>query len=105
MTTSIPSQCADSRTGCRAGAGAAIRAMRKRLGLTQVEFSRVLFIKQNTLSQFESGHIKPSTERLIHLLRIARVEDERVPLIAALEGRGVLASDLAIPRAESAVAE
>ena len=76
--------------------GAAIRAIRKRLGFTQVAFSKTLSIQQNTLSQFETGHTKPTTERLIHLLRMACTDGERAPIVAALEHRGILASDLAI---------
>src|ERR1017187_8415615 len=73
-----------------------IRAIRKRLGLTQVAFSRILSIQQHSLSRFETGDDKPSTERLIHLLRLACTDGEREPVVAALEQRGVLASDLAI---------
>jgi transcriptional regulator with XRE-family HTH domain len=73
-----------------------IRAIRRRLGLTQVAFSRMLSIQQNSLSRFETGDDKPSTERLIHLLRLAGTDGEREPIVAALEKRGVLASDLAL---------
>jgi DNA-binding XRE family transcriptional regulator len=74
----------------------AIRAIRKRLGLTQAAFAEVLFLRQSLLSRFETGAEKPTTERLIHLLRMARTDSERTPIVVALEHRGILASDLAI---------
>ncbi len=74
--------------------GTAIRAIRTRLGLTQVKFSRMLSIQQNTLSRFETGDAKPCTKRLIQLLRWARANGEKGPLVAALEQRGISASEL-----------
>ena len=95
--TSIPSRDTDGDVGRpdKNTVGVTIRSMRSRLGLTQVAFSVILSIRQNTLSQVETGVLKPSIERLIQLLRIARTEGEREPLIAALERRGILATDLA----------
>ena len=89
-------QCDDGAGPDNKRIGAAIRAIRKRLGLTQVAFSKTLSIQQNTLSQLETGHTKPSTKHLIHLLRIARTDGEREPVMAALEQRGILSSDLAV---------
>jgi transcriptional regulator with XRE-family HTH domain len=74
----------------------AIRAIRKRLGLTQAAFAEVLFLRQCLLSRFETGAERPSTERLIRLLRMAVTDGERAPIVAVLEQRGILASDLAI---------
>ena len=95
MTASISEQC-PFQDGDPRRAGSAIRAIRNRLRLTQVAFSKMLLVQQNTLSQFETGHSRPSTERLIRLLRMAVTDGERAPIVAVLEQRGILASDLAI---------
>lgn len=74
---------------------AAIRSTRKRLGLTQGAFSKTLSVQQSAVSRLENGQLKPSVQRLIQLLRMARTDGERNPIVAALGQRGILASDLA----------
>ena len=74
--------------------GTAVRCIRRRLNIGQAGFARSLGWPQATLSQYESGDARPSAERLINLLRIAATDDERRPILKALEAYGVLASDL-----------
>ena len=61
----------------------------------QAEFARLQGWPQGTLSQYESGDARPRAERLIGLLRVAATEDERGPILQALEACGILVSDLA----------
>ena len=74
--------------------GSAARSIRRRLGLTQVAFSEKVLLRQNTLSQLESGGFAPSAPKLLSLLRLAATDDERGPILKALEAYGVLACDL-----------
>jgi DNA-binding transcriptional regulator YiaG len=84
------------RTTREAGSdlGRAIRSIRLRENRGQAEFARLQGWPQATLSQYESGDAHPHAERLIGLLRLAATEDERGPILKALEERGILGSDL-----------
>lgn len=50
----------------------AIRGLRKGLGLTQAQLARRLSIRQNPVSRYELGAIKPSAQVLLLLLLLAR---------------------------------
>ena len=84
------------RTTRKAGSdlGRAIRTIRLRENRGQAEFARLQGWPQATLSQYESGDARPRAERLIGLLRLAATEDERGPILKALEACGILGSDL-----------
>ena len=73
----------------------AIRSIRRRMGLTQTEFSQQLGWRQGAHSQYESGATEPCSERLLAILRLSLTDSERSPLLAALAHRGIVASDLA----------
>jgi transcriptional regulator with XRE-family HTH domain len=73
----------------------AIRCLRKRLDLNQGEFAALCGWPRNMISQYAAEVARPSAERLIHLLRLAVTDDERRPILKALERYGVLATDLA----------
>lgn len=49
---------------------AAIRTIRKRIGLSQVELATELGIKQTTVSQYERGSVKPSARQIIKILSL-----------------------------------
>jgi transcriptional regulator with XRE-family HTH domain len=74
--------------------GRVIRSIRLRENRGQAEFAQSHGWPQATLSQYESGDARPSAERLIALLRLTATDDERGPILKALEACGVLASDL-----------
>ncbi|MFD2115712.1 helix-turn-helix domain-containing protein [Paenibacillus yanchengensis] len=42
--------------------GVNIRSLRKRVGLTQIEFSKKIGVSQGTLSDIELGNCTPSVE-------------------------------------------
>jgi len=50
--------------------GQTLRTIRKRLGLTQVQFAKHIGVTANTVARWERGEIgmRPMTERLIKLL-------------------------------------
>ncbi|MBZ5584246.1 MAG: helix-turn-helix domain-containing protein [Acidobacteriia bacterium] len=75
--------------------GSALREIRRRKNLSQAELGVVLNWPRNIIAQYESGAARPSSERLISLLRLAATDDERGPILEALKAHGVLASDLA----------
>lgn len=75
--------------------GRVIRSIRLRINLGQTALARLLRWPQASLSQYESGDARPSAERLIGLLRLASTDDERGPILKALEAYGILAWDLA----------
>jgi DNA-binding transcriptional regulator YiaG len=85
----------DLKNAAKTALGPAVRSIRRRLSLTQVVFSEQLLIRQNTLSQIESGQFTPSAPKLLSLLRLAATDDERGPIVNALEAHGIMASDLA----------
>ena len=76
--------------------GGAIRNIRLRMNLVQVEFAQSIGLRQATLCQYELGIARPGAGPLVALLRLSQTEDERAPFLAALETRGILASDLAL---------
>ena len=75
--------------------GLAIRAIRRRIDLNQKEFAALTGFNVSLLSWYETGRAKPSAQRLIQILRMARTSAERKPLLKALAAYGVLAPDLA----------
>lgn len=44
-----------------------IRSLRKRIGLTQIDFSRQIGVSQGTLSDIEQGHCNPSVETVLSI--------------------------------------
>jgi len=54
--------------------GRAARSIRKRLGLTQAAFSEKVLLRQNKVSQLESGRFALSVAKLFELLRLAATE-------------------------------
>ena len=72
-----------------------IRSIRRRMGLTQSEFSHQLGWLQSAHSQYESGDVEPSSKRLLAILRLSLNDGERSLLLASLAQRGIVASDLA----------
>lgn len=74
----------------------AIKSIRLRYRMTSRDFGRkYLNCPHNSVSQYEHGRMRPSTDRLIALLRIAATDEEVRPIIRALEGRGVEVTDFA----------
>ena len=67
--------------------GEAIRIIRKRRHLSQVELARDLHTKQGTISNYETGRMKPGYFPLLQLLNHAESPDEKQPI---LEGLGEL---------------
>lgn len=54
----------------------ALRALRKRLGLTQTELGQQISVKKNTIYRYEAGTLNPSRYILLLLWRIAETEEE-----------------------------
>jgi transcriptional regulator with XRE-family HTH domain len=52
--------------------GKTIRSLRKRLGLTQVEFGEKLKIMQCNVSAYEIGNAKPSIKNAIKIVKFAK---------------------------------
>ena len=48
----------------------------------------------NTLTQYEHNIIRPSAARLIQLLLLCSEEEERHPIVAEIEARGIRPADL-----------
>lgn len=84
------------RTPRRTNLGAALHEIRRRKNLSQAEFGDLLEWPRVSVAQYEAGRMRPSIKRLIMLLRLAATEDERRPVLMALEAYGILASDLAV---------
>jgi len=49
-------------------------AIRKRLGLNQTDFARLLGARQKMISQYECGRVKPSPPQIIKLLGLAGLQ-------------------------------
>lgn len=47
-------------------------AIRKRLGLSQTEFAKRLNVRQNMISQYECGRVRPSLKQIIKLLNLGQ---------------------------------
>lgn len=73
----------------------AMHSIRARRGLSQIAFGNLIDFPQGKISEFESGRRQPWLKLLMRLLRLAETDDERKPIIAALERYDILASDLA----------
>jgi transcriptional regulator with XRE-family HTH domain len=63
---------------------AGIRALRKRLNLTQRGLASALWVQQNTVNRWEMGRTVPTLRTLASLLRIAKSEVEIAPIRHAL---------------------
>lgn len=82
--------------------GENIRSLRKRVGLTQVEFSKQIGVSQGTLSDIELGNCTPSVETVLSIherygvtlncLLKGTEQEPRTNL--ALEGSEVLQNEL-----------
>jgi DNA-binding transcriptional regulator YiaG len=51
--------------------GALVRALREHLGISQVEFSEILGVRQQTVSEWETGIYQPTRGRSKHLTMVA----------------------------------
>lgn len=75
----------------------AVRALRKRLGLTQTELGRKLFVRCSTVYRYEKGMLKPGRYVRLLLWRLAETADEFRVFSAGLEdvtqGADTLRSD------------
>src|SRR5215475_346928 len=58
-----------------------LQAIRHRLGVTQVQFARLLDVKPATVARWERGHHVPSTYTMGALMRLARRLGENPPTI------------------------
>jgi transcriptional regulator with XRE-family HTH domain len=74
----------------------AIRGLRKGAKLTQSQLARKLFVRQNTISRYERGTLRPSIHVLLVLLRLPAARSERDLLTQALLKAGVDISDPSI---------
>lgn len=66
----MPSVQSQKRTA-RVGSSNLVVAMRKRLGMTQLEFARVLGVSFVTVNRWENGRSKPSRLALRRLQEVA----------------------------------
>lgn len=75
-----------------------IESIRRRFGLGQVAFSRLVFGKPNPgqISRYESGRTAPSLKTLFSLLRLPLIREERHLILKALMEAGISEPDLAI---------
>jgi transcriptional regulator with XRE-family HTH domain len=75
----------------------AVRALRRRLGLTQTELGLKLSVRQNTVHRYEKGTFMPSRYVRLLLWRLAETADEFRVFSAGLEdvtqAAGMLRSD------------
>ncbi len=68
----------------------AIRLMRCRLDLGQIEFSQILLGRYTAvISRWESGRTIPTPVNLLRLLKIAKTPEERGPILQELKASGV----------------
>ncbi len=69
----------------------AIRSIRKRLQLGQIEFTVLVLDKYVTgaISRWERGRYVPGIKNLLRLLILAETPHEREPILEALKDRGV----------------
>lgn len=72
-----------------------LRRLRRRLNLSQVELATLLGCPPYLVCKWEFGEFKPSTEKLIRLLRVAEA-GEQATILKTLESRGVAAVDLSV---------
>jgi transcriptional regulator with XRE-family HTH domain len=78
-----------NRTSPSSDVPAAIIAIRKRLGLNQIDFAKLLNARQKMISQYENGRVKPSAPQIIKLLSLTgnqpgAHQSESLPLIGFL---------------------
>jgi transcriptional regulator with XRE-family HTH domain len=71
----------------------AVKLIRGRLKLSQVEFSRLFSVTPTTVSRWERGAILPGPGNLIAFLRCAQSERETAPLLRALAVKHIAISD------------
>ncbi|HEX8930011.1 MAG TPA: helix-turn-helix transcriptional regulator [Actinomycetota bacterium] len=64
----------------------AIRAARRRAGLSQAELAAALGVRQSSVSQWERGSTRPSTDHLLALTSILRTS--LLDFSAAANGQG-----------------
>ncbi|HXK00740.1 MAG TPA: helix-turn-helix transcriptional regulator [Buchnera sp. (in: enterobacteria)] len=57
-----------------------LKKLRKKLGFNQKELSDLLFIKQCTLSNYETGKRKPSLKVCYNIIRLAKLKNIEIKL-------------------------
>jgi hypothetical protein len=69
----------------------AIRSMRRRIRLGQVEFTVLILGKftAGIVSRWESGQMMPGIENLLRLLAFATTPGERTPIVEAIKAQGI----------------
>jgi len=72
----------------------AIKAIRGRLGESQVVFCRRFFVSPTSVARWEQGVVLPSAGNLISLFRLAQTEQEIGPLLLALAAKHISISHL-----------
>ena len=65
---------------------AAIRSIRKRLGITQAALASMLCVAPNTISRWERGEMAPTGWRLFNLYTRAETEAEITLIRSAISG-------------------
>lgn len=60
----------DGPAAQRGLAAIAIHTIRRRMNLSQAEFAALIGIKQNTLSKYECGRVKPGAPQIIKILSL-----------------------------------
>jgi len=78
-----------SQGGDAAAVSRAIRLLRKSLGLTQAQLAQKLPVRQNSVSRYELGSIKPSRQVLFMLMLLAREHGDQQPFEDAFSDAGV----------------
>lgn len=71
-----------------------MRTIRKRMGLTQAAFARLVGCALNTVSRYERGEIKPGVCTLLRLRKYAETDAEKSVVRDALAALGVPEGDL-----------
>jgi DNA-binding transcriptional regulator YiaG len=80
----------------------AIRAARRRAGLSQAELAAALGVRQSSVSQWERGSTRPSTDHLLALTSILRTTLLDFSAVAAGTGEGAGGEGPAAGRAGAA---
>jgi transcriptional regulator with XRE-family HTH domain len=74
----------------------AVRSIRQARGESVMEFAQLLGCPENTVTMYQLGRMKPSAGRLLRLLRLARSEEQVLPILEALDVLGIRPADLVV---------
>lgn len=53
--------------------GANIQRIRKKMGMNQLEFAKLLYIDQSSLSRYENGRYVPGVDVLVKVAKLADI--------------------------------